>query len=229
MDQEALINASIMDTSFNVSINDQKDPNNHFQLPVSPPTPLENLNLPYDISVDRIRLCDSPMNFLQQFNYTSEDRAKNDMYYEVSNNSFISDKPINPFKSSTENDHQHPDQMDMVSSSPNMHMQFMEPSLNKEQQVGNDKDSIKHESTGKTDSISDCSDQFDDEDDAKYRRRTGKGPQSKNLVAERRRRKKLNDRLYALRALVPKISKVINILPFALIFYWDDVIVKINY
>lgn len=149
MDQEALINASIMDTSFNVSINDQKDPNNHFQLPVSPPTPLENLNLPYDISVDRIRLCDSPMNFLQQFNYTSEDRAKNDMYYEVSNNSFISDKPINPFKSSTENDHQHPDQMDMVSSSPNMHMQFMEPSLNKEQQVGNDKDSIKHESTGK--------------------------------------------------------------------------------
>ncbi|GLT70644.1 hypothetical protein SLA2020_427080 [Shorea laevis] len=37
MDQEALINASIMDTSFNVIINDQKDPNNHFQLPISPP------------------------------------------------------------------------------------------------------------------------------------------------------------------------------------------------
>ncbi|KAJ0100076.1 hypothetical protein Patl1_22224 [Pistacia atlantica] len=56
------------------------------------------------------------------------------------------------------------------------------------------------------DSISDCSDQIDDEDDAKYRRRAGKGPQFKNLVAETKR-KKLNDGLYAFRALVPKISK----------------------
>ncbi|KAL6495766.1 hypothetical protein OROGR_030329 [Orobanche gracilis] len=52
------------------------------------------------------------------------------------------------------------------------------------------------------------SDPIEDEDDAKCRRRTGKGPQSKNLVAERKRRKKLNDRLYSLRALVPKISKL---------------------
>ncbi|KAL7157932.1 hypothetical protein ABFS83_02G109200 [Erythranthe nasuta] len=55
---------------------------------------------------------------------------------------------------------------------------------------------------------SDESDPNDDEFDAKYRRRTGKGPQSKNLRAERRRRKKLNDRLYSLRALVPNISKL---------------------
>ncbi|KAG6651568.1 transcription factor ABORTED MICROSPORES-like [Carya illinoinensis] len=226
LEEEALINASNMDTSFtHVDVNamsefqsklpfsgdenDHKDPNSHFQPPVSSATPLQNLSMPFDISVDRIRLCDSPTNFLQQCNYTSEDTTKNDTYHDGSHNSFISDKPINPFKPSSENGHQFEMdvlQQSMMTNSSNMHIQFMEPFSHKEQQ-GNDKDSLKHE-TGRTDSISDCSDQFDDEDDAKHRRTTGKGPQSKNLVAERRRRKKLNDRLYALRALVPKISKL---------------------
>ncbi|OAY52299.1 hypothetical protein MANES_04G072000v8 [Manihot esculenta] len=205
MEQEAIINSTNMETGFSANVNmiseqqsrpfiadghdtEHKDHQmNQFQAPVSPATALENLNLPYDISADRIHLCD--MKFLQQFNYNDqENKNKNDMFFEGVQDMDALQKSM------------------VMNNTENMHMKFTESSANKEQQ-GNDKDSVKQEN-GRSDSISDCSDQNDDENDAKYRRRPGRGPQAKNLFAERRRRKRLNGRLYDLRALVPKISNL---------------------
>lgn len=199
------------------------------QVPLEIEVDQNNLGLPNDICVDRISLCSpSPMNF-HQFNYagSSDNKIRQDyknhhhhrhvgFFEEPSHDHhfFAVDNPLmDSFRHS--DNHNEIQEMDTLQNSmipnseSNMHMQYMDASGIMDQQGNNyhEKDCVKKEINGRSDS--DCSDQNDEEDDAKYRKRTGKEPQSKNLVAERRRRKKLNERLYALRALVPKISKVI--------------------
>ncbi|KAL7002518.1 glucuronokinase [Sarracenia purpurea var. burkii] len=150
----------------------------------------------------------SPLSsFLQQFDLASESRTRGDhSFFDGSNDSFL-----NPFvKSSAENGFDQEMDLEALQKPAMMSNAIGNRSTasKEQQQGGNDQKDLKKMETGRSESISDCSDINEDEDDAKYRRRTGKGPQAKNLLAERRRRQKLNSRLYSLRSLVPNISKL---------------------
>ncbi|XP_068640836.1 transcription factor ABORTED MICROSPORES-like isoform X2 [Aristolochia californica] len=152
----------------------------HFQPWMQPAT--DNLSLPWGFPQDQIRLCNSPLNFLgnQQLD------------------NIVSDK-LTSFDSGIDHGLQ-----EIVTLQPSI--QGNNPSLH-HGLAEYDKESVKQE-MGRGDSLSDCSDQIEDDDDQKVASKSGRRNQSKNLVAERKRRKKLNDRLYALRALVPKITKM---------------------
>ncbi|KAK6163095.1 hypothetical protein DH2020_002936 [Rehmannia glutinosa] len=193
LEQQTMSNSGTTD-SFSSDPNAQKDPLTLFQQQISK----QNLdNLPHDISIDRINLSTSPLNpNLQQFGNTSSEtgHANNGIFLEgTTYESSI-------FTPSIENGFQ-----ELETTHSNMRnnssraTRWMDP-------TGTIDDQINDDSFMCENNRSDESDPNDDEDDAKYRRRTGKGPQSKNLMAERKRRKKLNDRLYSLRALLDRAS-----------------------
>ena len=138
---------------------------------------------PWDPLSDQSRLCVSPLDLF-------EGHREDDAMFEGSSDSVHSDKRSFPF--------------DPLPG-------FHQPARNTTAQLAytSTRESVKQEGDGKADSFFDGSDQMGDEDEEQKMGRSERRPSCKNLMAERKRRKKLNDRLYDLRSLVPKISKVI--------------------
>lgn len=152
----------------------QHEPN----MSTEPSNQNSDMQLPHDISAERIHLHDSSAaDSFQHFGSASD-------FMNKGNNVFVGGTyMLDPFAAPGENTFH---EMEASQNNVNEKIPFAE-----ENNKSDDSDPID-----------------EDENEGNYGKRTGKGP-SKNLEAERRRRKKLNDQLYKLRALVPNISKVL--------------------
>ncbi|XP_038971419.1 transcription factor ABORTED MICROSPORES isoform X2 [Phoenix dactylifera] len=161
-------------------------------------------NLPWDPS-DQSRLYDSPLNLFSG-------PKNSDIFFDGSTaDSYLSNKPPpaplgSTIESSVAADMATAFRQSYVTSAHNLHS-VTESSVSREV-AGHEKESIKMDAARRADSGSEGSDQVDEDEEHRVAGRSGKRHHSKNLVAERKRRKKLNDRLLTLRALVPKITKM---------------------